>query len=181
MSFFFSRTSFFNYGKRVPLLRYVQSLELCCIGARNCFSAESRRSFAPRIACQNLSSEARNDCGNADKTLGGLGFREGRPGDLRVLTPPSTLCRSYAARTHGNRNAIGSSRLLRKRRRSRRFAPTIFIARHPDSTSLFTSFPLTTTPVALRESASGSNSGVHVRVVRVRVRVGGGIVRRRVV
>ena len=37
-------------------------------------SAESCWSFAPRIACQNLSREARNECGNADKTLGGLGF-----------------------------------------------------------------------------------------------------------
>ena len=44
---------------------YVQPSELCSIGARSCFYAESCRSFPPRIACQNLSS---------DKTLGGLGF-----------------------------------------------------------------------------------------------------------
>jgi hypothetical protein len=29
----------------------------------------------PRVPCQNLSKEARNEGGNADKTLGGLGFR----------------------------------------------------------------------------------------------------------
>ena len=66
------------YGKRVPFLCYVQP-------PRAVFYRSSKvlfcRGFAPRIACQNLSKEARNKCGNADKILGALGFPS--PGHCR--------------------------------------------------------------------------------------------------
>ena len=50
----------FSLPKSIPFLRYDQTPELCSIEARRCFFAESCRSFAPRIACQNLSRKARN-------------------------------------------------------------------------------------------------------------------------
>ena len=64
---------------------------------------------------------------------------------------------SYAARTHGKRNAVGwrdivkiieEEKEIKKVRAYYFHYPGILI---PDSTSLFTSFPLTTPPMALRE------------------------------